>query len=466
MEKRVLIVDDSRFWRIVLEGMVKPHVSELFMAEDAMKGIDLALKHFPDVVITDYTMPGLSGLQLCLYLRSIPAFTEAGVAVLTGSDDVINEFWALHSGASRFISKLLPREQLEAELLEFLTGHFSSRPEKAGYVRSVHDVLEQRMRKEILNREILSLIQYARDETYVVNELRNFISFFSNVGALAFLILSPVEGRVYNFGFDLQRQTLKQAIVSRMEKPMEPSNWTFVGTYGPELSPKSQLFVHTVTYLETEVGAIAIQSPEIDRNLTGILNDASESLGLLFNTLNAFRELKVASSVDNLTGLLNKKELFRFLEELHGISKLGKKPYYVAMLDIDDFKKINDTHGHLVGDEVLRNVAKIIRESLPQGAVAGRYGGEEFTLIFSSCQKETVVFTVERILESVRALNLNGVRCTISAGVSCSGLYQSHTEVIKAADDLLYLAKKQGKDRALFAFLDENITVQTKDGQT
>lgn len=71
------------------------------------------------------------------------------------------------------------------------------------------------------------------------------------------------------------------------------------------------------------------------------------------------------------------------------------------MLDIDNFKKINDTYGHLVGDEVLRGVGRIVRETLPQGAVAGRYGGEEFTIVFTRTNKEIVMETMERILEEL-----------------------------------------------------------------
>jgi len=91
------------------------------------------------------------------------------------------------------------KEVLEKELQRFLSGDYSSSKSKEMfYATSIYDVLEQKMRKEILNREILSLIQFARDELYVIQQLKNFLEFFSRFTGLTFLLLSPVEGRIYN----------------------------------------------------------------------------------------------------------------------------------------------------------------------------------------------------------------------------------------------------------------------------
>ncbi|ODN30254.1 diguanylate cyclase response regulator [Fervidobacterium thailandense] len=439
---------------MVLESILTKFGCKVYVAEDALNGIEQALKVFPEAIVTDYNMPGLSGLQLCLYLRSLPAFAEVGIAVLTGSDDVINEFWAFNSGATKFISKLLPKDQLERELEDFLSRTYKVYPEKSGYIRSVYDVLEQKMRIEVLNKRILSLVQYARDESYVVGQLKEFISLFSRLKAVVFLLISTVEGRIYNFGFPFQKQILKQKILAKFEKPLEPSTWTYHGTYGAEIiDDEPDVFV--VSYEGNEIGAIAFYGATDVRGLYSVLNDSSESLSLLFNTMNMIRELKVASSVDNLTGLLNKKEILRFLDEVHSTSKVQETSYYVAMMDIDNFKKINDTYGHLVGDEILKGVGKIIRENLPQGAVAGRYGGEEFTIVFTRTNKDIVMETMKRILETVRNTRFGEVGCTISGGVVSSSTYSSPTEVLKAADDLLYLAKKSGKNRVLYAFIDE-----------
>lgn len=452
--KKILIVDDSKFWRLVLENIFKSHGYEVIVTEDATKAIEIALKEYPDVIISDYNMPGISGLQLCLYLRSIPAFENAGIAVLTGSDDVINQFWAEHSGANKFISKLLTKDELERVLLEFVNGDFrANKNEKSMVVNNIYDVLEQKMRKEILNREVLSLIQFARDEYFVIKELKEFLKNFSSFDSIAFLLISPVAGRVYNFGFNLQREFLKNYLVRILEKPTEPANWNYVGEFGAEIFVKEEITHFVMKYGENEVGIIAASNVSDRRNLSKVIYDANESVSLLFNTLNTFTEFKVASTVDGLTGLFNKKELLRFLEETHNLSKYNKKPYYVAMFDLDNFKKINDTYGHLVGDEVLKILGKILKEAVGDKGIAGRYGGEEFTLILTKIGRDEVVNFIEEILQKVRTAEFPHGKCTVSCGVVSSENYQSPTEVLKAADELLYIAKKSGKDRAMYMFL-------------
>ncbi|MGC8820438.1 MAG: diguanylate cyclase [Fervidobacterium sp.] len=459
MLKKVLIVDDSKFWRLVLEDMLKGHGYKILVAENGMNAIEVALKEFPNYIITDYNMPGISGLQLCLYLRSVPAFNSAGIAILTGSDDVINIFWAEHSGADKFISKLLPKTELEKVLLDFLShDYYSESAGKSSTINTIYDVLEQKMRKEILNREILSFIQFARDELFVIKELMNFISNFSSFSAIAFLLLSPVEGRIYNFGFPLQKESLKSTFISFLEKPLEPSNWTYVGNYGSQLLLSGDFNEFVVNYEGNEVGAILVSNVADKWNLSKVVNEADESISLLFNTLNTFRELKVASTIDGLTGVFNKKELLRFLDETHSIYKASKKEYFVAMFDIDNFKKVNDTYGHLVGDEVLKIVGKILKDAVGDKGIVGRYGGEEFTLVLTKItSKDEVVELIEEILNTIRNTHFPHGKCTVSCGVVSSEIYQSPMEVIKSADDLLYISKKSGKDRASYMFLmDDN----------
>jgi two-component system cell cycle response regulator len=458
MDKKVLIVDDSKFWRMVLQSILeKLGVKQIIVAEDGTKGIEIALKELPDIIITDYNMPGISGLQMCLYLRSIPAFKNAGIAVLTGSDDVINEFWAEHSGADKFISKLLSKEVLEKELQRFLSGDYSSSKSKEMfYATSIYDVLEQKMRKEILNREILSLIQFARDELYVIQQLKNFLEFFSRFTGLTFLLLSPVEGRIYNFGLPLSKMMSKEKLLSSLEKPLEPSNWSYFGNFGSEFNVDG-LETVVIKYQESEIGLIAYANPSDKWSLNKVLNEANESISLLFNTMNIFRELKVASTVDGLTGLFNKKELLRFLEETHNLAKINKTIYYVAMFDVDNFKKVNDTYGHIVGDEVLKGVATVLKEETTGKGIAGRYGGEEFCLIITKVSNtDEIVELIEKILDRVRNTQFPHGKCTVSCGVVSSEGYESPTEVLKAADDLLYISKKTGKDKASYMFLPKN----------
>ncbi|WP_041446705.1 GGDEF domain-containing response regulator [Pseudothermotoga thermarum] len=454
--KRCLVVDDSKFWRMILHDILKKKSDlDVHFAENAVEAINLAFQVKPDVVITDYNMPGLSGLLLCMYLRSIEGFENVGIAILTGSDDVISAFWASKSGADRFISKMLQRQQLEEEILKFVSEEkFVCRLKESFLKRDVYWILESKMKNEILNREILKLIDFVRDEGYVLRKLRDLFLNFSPFAAMHSLVLSPVEGRIFSFGKEVNFDELKEKLVCHLEKPIQPSQWSFYPLKPIKIEPLSDLFVYTVKYSQNEVGALAFEEPEEIFNLTSALNDAKESLGLLFNALNVVKELTVQSSTDGLTNLLNKKALLANLEEIHARSKKDGNTYAVAIFDIDDFKKINDTYGHIVGDEVLKSMANLLKEKLREKALVGRYGGEEFVAIFPQVDENNLVKIINELLDKVRSFKFPFVeKCTVSCGVALGKNKQSALETLQEADQFLYIAKRSGKNQARFSFL-------------
>lgn len=161
--------------------------------------------------------------------------------------------------------------------------------------------------------------------------------------------------------------------------------------------------------------------------------------------------LKKLSITDGLTGLFNHRyttdALSRFIEE----NIRYKEPLSISMLDIDNFKKVNDEHGHLFGDEVLVRIANAIEGGLRKTDMAGRYGGEEFLVLFAHTDLNGAVESVERIIKSVENLKWEkeNFKITLSAGV-CEKKDEDMLALIKKADDLLYTAKKKGKNRAEF----------------
>ena len=129
---------------------------------------------------------------------------------------------------------------------------------------------------------------------------------------------------------------------------------------------------------------------------------------------------KKASQMDGLTGLFNKGHFMKSLDVmLKSAAKTGQ-PLSYAILDIDNFKKFNDTHGHQLGDEVLRSMGRVIRKELRGPDIAGRYGGEEFSLVFPNSSAAQAIHAAERIRESFAAqvFQLSGARPGISATLS------------------------------------------------
>jgi len=167
-------------------------------------------------------------------------------------------------------------------------------------------------------------------------------------------------------------------------------------------------------------------------------------------------ELKKISITDSLTGLLNRRYFQERMSEEIERSRRHHLPLSLIMLDVDDFKRVNDSLGHLIGDEVLKATARCLRNSIRTIDVAARYGGEEFTVILPQTSKADAQTIAERICAEVYRLDLPFIKSDHKLVLSASlGLatYPEDAEtledLIRNADIALYAAKSQGKNRVV-----------------
>ncbi len=176
-------------------------------------------------------------------------------------------------------------------------------------------------------------------------------------------------------------------------------------------------------------------------------------------------QLKVAQAkleelaiTDALTGLFNRRHIIeRSREELFRIARLPKPQAYISalgfiMIDVDNFKSINDTHGHIAGDEVLIAFAQLTKGVCRQYDMVGRYGGEEFLVVLPGIPVAEIRDIAERIRNAISRHDFDvegkAIRVTVSAGVSfCRAGETEIFQALKRADEGLYLAKRSGKDR-------------------
>ncbi|MDD5730749.1 MAG: GGDEF domain-containing protein [Candidatus Omnitrophica bacterium] len=165
-----------------------------------------------------------------------------------------------------------------------------------------------------------------------------------------------------------------------------------------------------------------------------------------------YQKLHELAITDTLTGVFTRKHyLERLKEELDYSAKFGY-PFGLLMLDIDHFKEYNDRYGHLVGDAVLREISRIIKENLRQIDLVGRYGGEEFSIILTQTDKEGAKLAAERIRSSIETQVIKAydenLKVTLSIGVSVFPEDGKGPEVlIEKADRALYRAKEEGRNK-------------------
>ena len=205
---------------------------------------------------------------------------------------------------------------------------------------------------------------------------------------------------------------------------------------------------------EKVVGSIFIFGKKNLINFTAngiddLLNILSNQMALAIENDGIYRDMENKADVDPLTRLYNRRVLDREIESL--ISK--NTQFSLVMYDIDDFKKVNDSYGHLAGDEVLKMVSDIVRKSIRKTDVACRYGGEEIIIIFKDLSKEDACVISERIRNNIEITSTlwsgGNIFITVSGGVSAypqDG--KTKDDIIKIADYILYTqCKRMGKNK-------------------
>jgi diguanylate cyclase (GGDEF)-like protein len=165
--------------------------------------------------------------------------------------------------------------------------------------------------------------------------------------------------------------------------------------------------------------------------------------------LAARRALHQEATHDSLVGLANRRTFDRRAQALE---IMGQRPYAMLFIDLDHFKEVNDTAGHAAGDELLRRVGGVLRETVRKKDLAARLGGDEFAILMEDCSAADALHVAEAILQGLNGFALRDgerrVRVTASIGVACSAdLCASPAKLLEAADQACYAAKRGGRNR-------------------
>ncbi|MCM2322009.1 MAG: GGDEF domain-containing protein [Oligoflexia bacterium] len=204
--------------------------------------------------------------------------------------------------------------------------------------------------------------------------------------------------------------------------------------------------------LETSLREIRHLLSHLHGEVTALEQSYSEVLSVL-------RRVEGAADTDDLTGLLRRRAFFRKWELLLKKCEALGENCGVLMIDIDHFKKVNDTHGHATGDDVLKRVSGLLKQFESPRCIAGRLGGEEFAVVVQGTDAEVlgVAELIRRGAERLHGPVLDGDgkpldkiewKCTLSAGMASSRkLGLDPTRLLKAADEALYEAKAKGRNQ-------------------
>jgi two-component system, cell cycle response regulator len=217
-----------------------------------------------------------------------------------------------------------------------------------------------------------------------------------------------------------------------------------------------EVIVEPILYKHVPLGVIVLASSSgFGEDVRTLLDLFRQGLALALNNSIAHDRLQRLAALDPLTGIYNRRFGMARLHEEFGRAVRQTGPLGVIMYDIDHFKSVNDTYGHLVGDRILRQIVKVTRSILREGDILVRFGGEEFLAILPAASKQDVREAGERLRRIVEDTSVvDGdqiIKVTISVGgTSYPELsVESEQDLVKYADESLYSAKESGRNRVI-----------------
>jgi len=240
------------------------------------------------------------------------------------------------------------------------------------------------------------------------------------------------------------------------------------GYFAGFVETQSEMCVPLIFFGE-KLGVLALDSATknaFDVEEIRPLESVADICAAAIQNANYFERMRQLAYVDGLTGIHNRRYFeMRIVEELERASRFQGR-MAVLMIDIDHFKRLNDEFGHLLGDEVLRGVASILKQQLRKVDMVCRYGGEEFAVVVPETTGDNAMIVAEKLRRQVECHPFPGVPrpVTISCGVADYPMHGvTRDELVAAADGALYLAKQAGRNRVMAASLKKETSASKKE---
>src|SRR6201996_3492814 len=452
MTARVLVVDDILSNVKLLEAKL---TAEYFEVVSAFNGLECLAKidqAAPDIVLLDVMMPGMDGFEVCRRIKGNPKTAHIPVVMVTALDQPSDRVAGLEAGADDFLTKPVDDAALFSRVrslvrLKMMTDELRMR-ETTGQSMGLIDPATTLMDANPTGR-ILIIEDRPESVAWVANALQPghevaSVDTFEEA-------LVRVRGGDYDLivvslgmrGFDGLR------LCSQLRSLPEGRNVPIlvVVTDGDRRKLTQALEMGVNDYLTRPV-----DKNELVARVRTQLRKKRYGDRLRHNV-----QLSLEMAItDQLTGLHNRRYMSRHLDTLLGNAKRNGRPLAFVIMDIDFFKQVNDTHGHDIGDEVLKEFASRIAANTRGIDLACRYGGEEFVVPMAGTSTSFATNIAERLRQSIETTPIrisrapDALKITISIGIArCEGEGDTAEALLHRADQALYRAKRTGRNKVV-----------------
>lgn len=488
MPHKILLIDDSTTQLEMLRLQFLKAGFEVVVAKDGSEGYRKIFEEAPEVILSDIMMPNLNGYQLCRLLKNDPTTSQIPVILLTVLDKKIDRFWGSKSGAERFISKTANFSDIE----KITNDIIATRPVSEEYR---NNLLNNKMSDEAVQNQINVVLDELLMNSTFLNEFRDLGSFLAYEKVLVEKIFQLIGSFVdYNIAglffngrdrnekhilhLDVNKSSISGFVLEKIKREFfshMPGLPQFtIRDFGhdvviekvdnSEIITNADVFktIHIIPLISDDLllgGVCFYNIEECNYSEFKYYKTMISELLLLFRMRYLYSETEYLSVTDGLTGLYNRRHFEYNIEREFLRTKRYPCELSLAMVDIDHFKTLNDTHGHQFGDYVLKELSKIIASSFRKTDMIYRYGGEELAIILTETSLDNSLIPLDRLKTKISQYKFcyNDIEknITVSIGVcSVNEELKDQHELIECSDKALYKAKQDGRNRVV-AYINE-----------
>ncbi|MEF3191910.1 MAG: diguanylate cyclase [Campylobacterales bacterium] len=406
-EITLLYVEDDEMIRTHFSRLLSRRFPKILVAADGVEGLELYRAYRPDIVITDIRMPRMNGLEMATQIRQLDRHARIILTTAHSESDYLLQ--AIKIGVSQFVIKPINTFKLANALAEAV--------QVIRLERRMHK--QNRLLQDILDaQESLILVGTAEKIIGINKPLMELLGFVGHEEAIEHF-QTPEELMEGFFVYPSGKPFLLSELLDGHHRIVRHID-----------GERARLYQVKMTYSQTDRRLMII-------SMTDVTTLEQER-----------RKYEKQATIDALTGIYNRLKFNEILtQEISRFERYGH-PLALIMFDIDHFKAINDTLGHQQGDRILVELATLIAKNLRETDLFARWGGEEFMILAVETSPEGAVTIAQKLRDLVRSHDFGiGHALTCSFGVTAIATNDTFDDLIRRADDALYLAKERGRDR-------------------
>ncbi|MBI1199160.1 MAG: PleD family two-component system response regulator [Phenylobacterium sp.] len=450
MSARILVVDDIESNVRLLEAKLSAEYYEVLTAYDGPTALAIAASEQPDIVLLDVMMPGMDGFSVCRRLKDDPETRHIPVVLVTALDGRADRVAGLEAGADDFLTKPIDDVMLFARVrsLTRLKSVIDELRDREASGRRMGVIAGAASRLGGSGGRVLIVDDNERQAQRICSELavehRPIVETEAYKAQLS--ARGPVDLVIVNAnakGFDGLR------FAAQLRSDEATRNLPILAV--ADVDERARV----IKALEIGVNDILARPIDPGELAARVRTQIRRKRYTDYLRSNLDHSLELAVT-DQLTGLHNRRYMVGQLDALMRRAAQGGDPVAVLVIDIDHFKKVNDSFGHDVGDEVLREFAVRLASNVRAVDLPVRHGGEEFVVVMPDTDLEDARRIAERIRLHVAGAPfrvMDGkelLTVTISVGVASSaGVDDSSQALVKRADEAVYEAKSRGRNRVI-----------------